>query len=59
MSTTDAGSELSTGTPGVKPGDARLEVLVLPVSDVGRAKRFFQDLGWRLDADHKTRLPGR
>jgi catechol 2,3-dioxygenase-like lactoylglutathione lyase family enzyme len=51
MSTTDAGSEPSTGTPGVKAGDARLEVVVLPVSDVGRAKRFYQDLGWRLDAD--------
>ena len=51
MSTTDAGSEPSTGTPGVKPGDARLEVVVLPVSDVDRAKRFYQDLGWRLDAD--------
>ena len=51
MSTTDAGSEPSTGTPGVKPGDARLEVVALPVSDVDRAKRFYQDLGWRLDAD--------
>ncbi len=51
MSTTDAGSEPSAGTPGVKPGDARLEVVVLPVSDVDRAKRFYQDLGWRLDAD--------
>jgi catechol 2,3-dioxygenase-like lactoylglutathione lyase family enzyme len=29
----------------------RLEVVVLPVSDVDRAKRFYQDLGWRLDAD--------
>jgi len=29
----------------------KLEVAVLPVSDVDRAKRFYQDLGWRVDAD--------
>ena len=29
----------------------KLEVVVLPVSDVDRAKRFYQKLGWRLDAD--------
>ena len=28
-----------------------LEVLVLPVSDVDKAKDFYQGLGWRLDAD--------
>ncbi len=31
--------------------DMKLEVIVLPVSDVERAKRFYGDLGWRLDAD--------
>jgi catechol 2,3-dioxygenase-like lactoylglutathione lyase family enzyme len=31
--------------------DMKLEVLVLPVSDVDRAKNFYQKLGWRLDAD--------
>jgi catechol 2,3-dioxygenase-like lactoylglutathione lyase family enzyme len=29
----------------------KLEVVVIPVSDVERAKRFYQNLGWRLDAD--------
>ena len=29
----------------------KLEVVVIPVSDVGRAKRFYGKLGWRLDAD--------
>ena len=29
----------------------KLEVIVIPVSDVDRAKRFYSDLGWRLDAD--------
>ena len=31
--------------------DMKLEVVTLPVSDVDRAKRFYQSLGWRLDAD--------
>ena len=31
--------------------DLKLEVVVLPVSDVDRAKRFYQGLGWQLDAD--------
>ena len=31
--------------------DLKLEVVVIPVSDVDRAKRFYQSLGWRLDAD--------
>jgi len=29
----------------------KLEALVIPVSDAGRAKQFYADLGWRLDAD--------
>jgi catechol 2,3-dioxygenase-like lactoylglutathione lyase family enzyme len=29
----------------------KLEVVTLPVSDVDRAKRFYEDLGWRIDAD--------
>jgi len=31
--------------------DTKLEVVVIPVSDVDRAKRFYGGLGWRLDAD--------
>jgi catechol 2,3-dioxygenase-like lactoylglutathione lyase family enzyme len=31
--------------------DMKLEVVVIPVSDVERAKRFYASLGWRLDAD--------
>lgn len=31
--------------------DMKLEVVVLPVSDVDRARDFYQRLGWRLDAD--------
>src|SRR6202022_4428241 len=39
---------------GVLGVDMKLEVVVLPVSDVDRAKRFYQSLGWRLDADFST-----
>src|SRR3954466_6007832 len=31
--------------------DMKLEALVIPVSDVDRAKHFYAGLGWRLDAD--------
>jgi len=31
--------------------DTRLEIVVIPVSDVDRAKEFYGRLGWRLDAD--------
>jgi len=41
--------------PKVKSNDAnvdmKLEIVVIPVSDVDRAKEFYQRLGWRLDAD--------
>jgi len=31
--------------------DTKLEIVVIPVSDVDRAKEFYARLGWRLDAD--------
>jgi catechol 2,3-dioxygenase-like lactoylglutathione lyase family enzyme len=34
-----------------RPIDMKLEVIVIPVSDVDRAKEFYASLGWRLDAD--------
>jgi catechol 2,3-dioxygenase-like lactoylglutathione lyase family enzyme len=34
--------------------DMKLEVVVLPVTDVDRAKAFYAGLGWRLDADFST-----
>lgn len=37
--------------PKTRPVDTKLEVVVIPVSDVDRAKRFYDGLGWRLDAD--------
>jgi predicted enzyme related to lactoylglutathione lyase len=41
-------------TPGSAALDMKLEVLVIPVSDVDRAKRFYGKLGWRLDLDFKA-----
>jgi catechol 2,3-dioxygenase-like lactoylglutathione lyase family enzyme len=37
--------------PNARGLDMRLEIVVIPVSDVDRAKRFYGGLGWRLDAD--------
>jgi catechol 2,3-dioxygenase-like lactoylglutathione lyase family enzyme len=47
MSTTDTSTEI----PKAGTADMKLEVVTLPVSDVDRAKRFYESLGWRLDAD--------
>ncbi len=35
----------------MEAGEVKLEVVVVPVSDVDRAKAFYEGLGWRLDAD--------
>ena len=41
--------DASVGTVNMK-----LEVIVIPVSDVDRAKEFYRKLGWRLDADYDS-----
>jgi catechol 2,3-dioxygenase-like lactoylglutathione lyase family enzyme len=51
MSNVHMSSEGATASPPVKAGEVRLEVVVVPVSDVDRAKEFYASLGWRLDAD--------
>jgi catechol 2,3-dioxygenase-like lactoylglutathione lyase family enzyme len=53
MSSTQINTEqqAATGVPGAPTVDLKLEVIVIPVSDVERAKRFYEGLGWRLDAD--------
>ena len=51
MANMQANSDTTTGPSGAAPVALRLEVVTLPVSDVDRAKRFYQSLGWRLDAD--------
>src|ERR1700730_14889627 len=51
MSSTQVRSETAMQTPRARTADMKLEVVVLPYLDVDRAKRFYGDLGWRLDAD--------
>jgi catechol 2,3-dioxygenase-like lactoylglutathione lyase family enzyme len=51
MTSTSASPDGSTEVPEVGTIDMKLEVVTLPVSDVDRAKSFYQSLGWRLDAD--------
>jgi catechol 2,3-dioxygenase-like lactoylglutathione lyase family enzyme len=51
MSSTLIGNERATRIPAAATVDMKLEVVVIPVSDVDRAKRFYGGLGWRLDAD--------
>jgi catechol 2,3-dioxygenase-like lactoylglutathione lyase family enzyme len=51
MSDTQARGQAAAGTPRARAVDMRLEVVVIPVADVERAKRFYSDLGWRLDGD--------
>jgi catechol 2,3-dioxygenase-like lactoylglutathione lyase family enzyme len=43
----DASSDVSV--PRV---DMKFEIVVIPVSDIDRAKKFYSNLGWRLDADY-------
>ncbi|HEY1778532.1 MAG TPA: VOC family protein [Solirubrobacteraceae bacterium] len=49
MSATEAGS--ASREAGATVQDMQLEVDIIPVSDVDRAKQFYERLGWRLDDD--------
>src|SRR6185503_4980736 len=51
MSSVPFRSEITTASSQAHNLDMKLEVIVIPVSDVDRAKRFYGNLGWRLDAD--------
>jgi catechol 2,3-dioxygenase-like lactoylglutathione lyase family enzyme len=51
MSSAHERSEPAAETPAGGTVDMKLEVIVVPVSDVDRAKGFYVGLGWRLDAD--------
>ena len=52
MSSSQITTSTAIGTPEVEPGDMSLEVVVVPVSDVDRAKEFYATrLGFRLHAD--------
>jgi catechol 2,3-dioxygenase-like lactoylglutathione lyase family enzyme len=43
--------QLKDSSRGVEIVDMNLEVVTLPVSDIDRAKSFYQSLGWRFDID--------
>jgi catechol 2,3-dioxygenase-like lactoylglutathione lyase family enzyme len=51
MSTTQTINEPAMPAPTAATLDLKLEVVVLPVADVDRSKRFYEGLGWRLDGE--------
>ena len=55
MTITEVRSESETETRRAQRVDMKLEVVVIPVSDVDRAKQFYSNLGWRLDAEFVVR----
>jgi catechol 2,3-dioxygenase-like lactoylglutathione lyase family enzyme len=54
MGTTAARTKDATPEASVGKVDLKLEVVTIPVSDVDRSKKFYEGLGWRLDADFTT-----
>jgi catechol 2,3-dioxygenase-like lactoylglutathione lyase family enzyme len=48
-----SGNDPASGT-GAARVDMKFEIVVIPVSDVDRAKEFYARLGWRLDADYDS-----
>ena len=53
MSTNGVRNDAAT-TAGVARIDMKLEVVIIPVADVDRAKEFYERIGWRCDADRST-----
>jgi catechol 2,3-dioxygenase-like lactoylglutathione lyase family enzyme len=51
MSSVQDTSQPTTNPAGHETADLTLEVVLVPVSDIDRAKDFYERLGWRLDAD--------
>src|ERR1700733_2218948 len=54
MSTKEVSKNEETKSTSVADLDMKLEVVVIPVSDVDRAKEFYSRLGWQLDADRSA-----
>jgi catechol 2,3-dioxygenase-like lactoylglutathione lyase family enzyme len=53
MTTAEAPTKVAaTDATGVAAVDTKFEIVVIPVSDIDRAKAFYTKLGWRLDADY-------
>jgi catechol 2,3-dioxygenase-like lactoylglutathione lyase family enzyme len=51
MATTEVRNDDARSEANVTRADFKLEVVVIPVSDVNRSKEFYRTMGWRLDAD--------
>ena len=51
MTSTDVSGTTSAEMPAPATAEENLEVVTLNVTDIDRAKGFYQSLGWRLDAD--------
>jgi catechol 2,3-dioxygenase-like lactoylglutathione lyase family enzyme len=51
MSSTEGTNDRAIGLAPTATLDLKVEVVAIPVADVDRAKRFYESLGWRLDAD--------
>ena len=51
MGSSQVRSQTANETSRAQTVDMKLEIVVIPVSDVDRAKEFYAKLGWRLDAD--------
>ena len=51
MSSTQVSNHEASAAASVRTADAKLEVVIIPVSDIDRAHEFYGSLGWRLDAD--------
>ncbi|HEX2673983.1 MAG TPA: VOC family protein [Polyangiaceae bacterium] len=51
MTSTQTSNPYANTFPSASPAELKLEVVIIPVSDVDRAKSFYSGLGWRLDAD--------
>jgi predicted enzyme related to lactoylglutathione lyase len=51
MSSTEGTSQRTIASDPPTPGEVRLEVVPVPVSDVDRAKAFYEKVGWQLDID--------
>jgi catechol 2,3-dioxygenase-like lactoylglutathione lyase family enzyme len=52
MSTTEVRSDNATDKAVAAKVDMKFEIVVIPVSDIDRAKEFYERLGWRLDIDY-------
>jgi catechol 2,3-dioxygenase-like lactoylglutathione lyase family enzyme len=54
MSSTQTKNDTGTQIPAARAVAQKLEVVILPVADAERSKRFYESLGWRLDADFRA-----